>query len=473
MRVLRALQADHRPATADEQAILARWSSWGALPAVFDTRDMRAAREFVDIRAELRRLLSEQEWQAAVASTSNAHFTDAAIVSACWDLLARLGFVGGRVLEPGCGSDNFLGMAPERLAAATELVGVEVEPVTAAIAAALYPHAEIRSEGFETTRLPPGSFAAAIGNVPFGDYVLHDSMHNPARHSVHNHFLLKAADLLEPGGVLVALTSTWTLDRRNPAARRDLRARADLLGAVRLPSGAHRASAGTVVTDLVVLRRRREHEAALPFDWELTELVDTADGPARINARLAAGPQAILGVLGLGGVHATTVRVTGAADWLDQLRQQLTDIAERAEALGRTWAPVELLPPAAAPARPQRPEAGSLALPDGIAGALVEITDSGPRPVRARTSREASELRAARHLDSVLTDLRERHGRADADLANARNRHGQRFPNAARRRDLETRRVDLTAELEKLGQVDNSPANPAQAPAREDAALGI
>jgi SAM-dependent methyltransferase len=233
---LRRLEGEGRPAGPGEQAVLARWSGWGALPAVFDTRETAAAREMADVRAELRRLLSEEEWRAASASTLNAHYTDARIVAACWELLERLGFRGGWVLEPGCGSGNFLGLVPDRLAGAADLVGVEVEPITAGIAAALYPHAEIRCEGFETSRFP-AAFDAAVGNVPFGEYMLHDPAHNPARLSVHNHFLLKTVDLLAPGGVAVMVTSTWTLDARNPAARRHLHAQADLLGAIRLPSG--------------------------------------------------------------------------------------------------------------------------------------------------------------------------------------------------------------------------------------------
>jgi SAM-dependent methyltransferase len=175
--VLRALQADQRPATADEQAVLARWSGWGAVPTVFDP----ARAEFAAERAALRQLLDEQAWQAAARTTLNAHYTVAALASAMWQVLAGAGFAvsGGRVLEPGCGSGTFLGLAPD---SATRLVGVELDPTIAAIAAALYPHAEIRAQSFADTRLPANWFDLAIGNVPFAKTVLHDKVHNPGGH---------------------------------------------------------------------------------------------------------------------------------------------------------------------------------------------------------------------------------------------------------------------------------------------------
>ena len=175
-------------------------------------------------------------------------------MQAIWDTLARLGFDGGRVLEPGCGSGNFIGLAPDGAA----MTGVELDPVTAGIAAALYPDAQIRAESFAGTRLPSECFDAVAGNVPFASVKLADPVHNPGRRlSMHDHFIVKSLGLTRPGGMVALLTSRYTMDSRNPQARRQIADMADLVAAVRLPSGAHRRAAGTeVVTDLLILRRR-------------------------------------------------------------------------------------------------------------------------------------------------------------------------------------------------------------------------
>ena len=205
------------------------------------------------IRAELAGLLTAPEWAAAAASTLNAHYTDPVVVAAVWRAVQDLGFTGGPVLEPGCGSGNFIGAAPP----GAVMTGVELDPTTAAIAAALYPSAAIHAEGFEAPGWQPGSFAAVVGNVPFGGFKVYDPEFNPAGHTIHNHFLVKSLALTAPGGIVAAVTSAYTLDAASPAARRDLHALGDLLGAVRLPSGAFKAVAGTdVVTDLLIFRRR-------------------------------------------------------------------------------------------------------------------------------------------------------------------------------------------------------------------------
>src|SRR6266571_8105738 len=150
-----------------------------------------------------------------------------------------------------------------------QVTGVELDPVTAGIAAALYPQAQILAESFADTRDADGSYDLVIGNVPFGQAVLHDRRHNASGHSIHNHFIVKSLHLTRPGGLVMALTSRYTMDARNPAARREIASLADLVGAVRLPSGAHQRAAGTrVVTDLLVLRRREPGRAPDPAGWE-------------------------------------------------------------------------------------------------------------------------------------------------------------------------------------------------------------
>jgi N12 class adenine-specific DNA methylase/SAM-dependent methyltransferase len=296
LRVLRGVQAEQRAATAAEQAVLGRWSGWGAVPTVFDP----ARAEFAAERAELQQLLDEQQWQAAARTTLNAHYTDAALAAAMWQVLAEDGFAasGGRVLEPGCGSGNFLGLAPD---SARQLVGVELDPTTAAIAAALYPHAEIRAQSFADTRLPADHFDLAIGNVPFAKTVLHDKVHNAAGHSMHNHFIIKALHLTRPGGIVAVLSSHWTMDAANPAARRQITALADLVTAIRLPGSAHERAAGTeVITDLLVLHRR--DPASDPADgpgWEKTILIGgDQDSPVRINEYFNRHPRQVIGSVG-------------------------------------------------------------------------------------------------------------------------------------------------------------------------------
>lgn len=295
-------EEDGRPATPDEQEALARWSGWGALQQVFDEEDDR----FADQRAAIKELLGSAEaWSEARRTTINAHYTDPNVASAVWDAARALGFEGGRVLEPGCGAGNFMAYAPEDVG----LVGIERDRTSAAIAQLLYPDADIRPGRFEDfdARTP---FDLAIGNVPFAKVVPHDARYNRGRHTLHNYFLLKSLRMVRPGGLLLALTSRYTLDARNPAARRELAQHGDLLGALRLPSGAMRRTAGTeAIMDLLVLRRREPgQEPAGVLGWDrtvetpLTYEPDESTQSGRMNAYLADHPERVLGqsVLGRG-----------------------------------------------------------------------------------------------------------------------------------------------------------------------------
>jgi len=173
--VVAALEAGDRPATVAEQETLARWSGWGTLPHIFEAH----REEWAEERAALRQAVTEEQYQQAAATTLNAHYTDPGVVGEVWSFLQESGFTGGRVLEPGSGVGSFIGLAPE----SASMVGVELDSMTARISAALYPSAQVRNEGFETTRVPENSFVATVGNVPFGRYALHDPAHNPHSHS--------------------------------------------------------------------------------------------------------------------------------------------------------------------------------------------------------------------------------------------------------------------------------------------------
>src|SRR5699024_8530402 len=276
-------------------------------------------------RGQLRSLLSPDEWDAAARTTINAHYTDPLIVRQMWRAMTALGFDGGTVLEPGSGLGTFLGLAPET----ARMTGVELDPVTAAISRALYPHAEVRGESFADTRLPEASFDAAIGNVPFSDVALHDPVHNPTRQSMHNHFILKSLRLTRPGGMVAVLTSQYTMDAQNPGARREMAMLADLVGAIRLPAGAHRRAAGTeVVTDLLILRRREPGQPQADDLWETVTPISVDGQAAKINAYFDHHPEHVLGTLTIGhGMYGRpAVTVNGDPD---RLEADLADVLDQ------------------------------------------------------------------------------------------------------------------------------------------------
>ncbi len=349
-------------------------------------------------------LLTPPELAAAARSTLNAHYTDAALAQAIWSAATQLGFEGGQVLEPGCGSGNFIGFSP----ATAQMTGVELEPITAGIAAVLYPSARIVQGSFATARLPEASFDLVIGNVPFGDLVLHDPRHNRLGHSIHNHFIVKSLALTRPGGLVLLLTSRYTMDARNPAARREIAALADLVGALRLPSGAHQRAAGTrVVTDLLILRRREPDRAPDPTPWEGSRLTELDGAQVRINEYFLAHPGAVLGTLGAvhGAYRADDLMVTAPADTPAVFTQGLETISALARASGLAWTPVTTQTrtapePAAASAHPD----GYLqARPDGT---FTEVADGLARPFEVPRT-QVAELRALLGLRDTAVALLE------------------------------------------------------------------
>ncbi len=325
--------------------MLARWAGWGAVPQVFDDD----ADRFTSERTELRALLgTEDAWAQARRTTLNAHYTSATVVESMWRAVEGLGFGdGGRVLEPGCGSGNFIGFAPP----GASLTGIELDRTTAEIARQLYgARATIHPIGFEDHRVDDGTYDLVIGNVPFASVKPHDPVHNRGRHALHNYFLLKSLHLVRPGGLVVALTSRYTLDARNPAARREMAAIADLVGALRLPERAFAASSGTdVVVDLVVLRRRLPGQDPAGPAWSRTvPAAIEGDGPAAgaaerldINEYFDAHPDHILGQLtagrGMYREYELIVTTTGVID--EQLPAALNRLVAEARTRGATLSP--------------------------------------------------------------------------------------------------------------------------------------
>ncbi len=327
------LVAQERAATDEEHRVLARWSSWGAVPGIFDPTQQRWARH----RQELADLVGETAYRAAARTTLNAHYTEPDYAAAMWQGLQQLGFTGGRVLEPGCGAGAFLATAPPD----TDLVGVELDPSTAAIAAALHPGATVHAQSFADTRLPPDTFDAVVGNVPFAKVTLTDPHHNSGRHSIHNHFIIKSLALTRPGGLVAVLTSRFTLDARNDTARREIAELADLVTAIRLPTGAHSAMAGTeAVTDLLILQRRDTTRTTLPAWVRAAEWMDLPD--VFVNQWFHDHPDLILGNVSIGaGMHgAATVTITPTSTNIGaDLTAAITRETQRAHTEGVTWTP--------------------------------------------------------------------------------------------------------------------------------------
>ncbi|WUU86542.1 SNF2-related protein (plasmid) [Streptomyces cellulosae] len=298
-----------------------------------------------DLREQIRELLTEDEWAAARRNTINAHYTDADLVRSIWGAVRGLGFTGGRVLEPGSGSGNFIGFAPILTSSPVQMTGVEVEPTTAAIARHLYPDAEIITSGLEEVPLADGGFDGVVGNVPFGRYKRFDKVHNADLSlSIHDHFVLKSLYATRPGGVVALITSRYTMDAEKPDARERMYQLGDLVGAVRLPARAHAAAAGTdVVTDVLFLRRRMPGEEPGDKTWLTSRkrVLPGHDDELAVNAYFDAHPEYVLGELRAGsrewGPEVTVVGRTDQAP-AESLAAAAAAIAVEARAAGLTAA---------------------------------------------------------------------------------------------------------------------------------------
>ena len=288
IRTLFRLEEEHRGATAEEQQVLSQYVGWGGLADAFDPGKDSWAKEY----AELKGLLSEDEYAAARSSTLNAHYTSPVVIRSIYDAVEKIGFQSGNILEPSMGAGNFFGMLPTSMAD-SRLYGVELDSITGRIAKKLYPQADITVAGFETTDRRD-FYDLAVGNVPFGQYKVNDKAYNKLGFSIHNYFFAKAIDQVRPGGVVAFVTSRYTMDSKDSTARKHMAERADLLGAIRLPNNAFRANAGTdVVSDIIFLQKRDrpiDHEP----DW--VQLGKTEDGFA-INQYFVDHPEMILGEL--------------------------------------------------------------------------------------------------------------------------------------------------------------------------------
>lgn len=302
IKLVKQLEEQNRLATRDEQAVLAKWVGWGGLRAAFPREDGTVAKGWEKEAAQLKELLTKEEYSAAESSTRNAHYTSPEIVDAAWSIAQRLGFNGGQVLEPSVGAGNFLGLMPGDLRGASRVTGVELDRITGTIAKNLYPNANIQAPvGFEKLTVPDSFFDLAIGNPPFGSEKLYDRERTHLNKlSIHNFFFAKAIETLRPGGVLAMVVTNRFLDGQSAAARNMIQKKADFIGAIRLPNDAFLKNAGTeVTTDIVILQRREDGTTPKSGDW--LEVVDYRgkDGSAvPLNKYFANNPDMMLGDFG-------------------------------------------------------------------------------------------------------------------------------------------------------------------------------
>ena len=321
IRTLFKLEQEHRGATAEEQQVLSQYVGWGGLADAFDPGKDSWAKEY----AELKGLLSEDEYAAARSSTLNAHYTSPTVIRGIYDAVERMGFRSGNILEPSMGVGNFFGMLPDTMQD-SRLYGVELDSITGRIAKMLYPQADITVAGFETTDRRD-FYDLAVGNVPFGQYKVNDKAYNKLGFSIHNYFFAKAIDQVRPGGVVAFVTSRYTMDSKDSTARKHMAERADLLGAIRLPNNAFRANAGTdVVSDIIFLQKRDRPEDIEPA-W--VQLGKTEDGFA-INQYFVDHPEMVLGQLTTEstqyGREELTVAPIEGANLADQLTEAVRHI---------------------------------------------------------------------------------------------------------------------------------------------------
>ena len=286
IKLLKYLEGTTGQATPEQQEILSRYVGWGGLADAFDPEKPTWAAEY----AQLKELLTTEEYAAARSSTLNAHYTSPTVIQAIYEAVGRMGFETGNILEPSCGVGNFFGMLPEEMQN-SRLYGVELDSISGRIAQQLYPKADITVAGFETTDRRD-FYDLAIGNVPFGQYQVRDKAYDKLNFSIHNYFFAKALDQVRPGGVVAFVTSRYTMDAKDSTVRRYLAQRAELLGAIRLPNNAFKANAGTeVVSDIIFLQKRDRPLDIVP-EW--TQTGQTEDGFA-INRYFIDHPEMVLG----------------------------------------------------------------------------------------------------------------------------------------------------------------------------------
>ena len=364
LRVLDNIKKDGHKPTIDEKDTLAKYHGWGGCSVVFDEREGKRPQWAENINAELESLLSEDDYRAARASSTDAFYTDPFVISKMYDALSRMGFEGGSkespasespvamagpalskkdalttILEPSCGVGAFFGAMPQKIADSSKVYGVELDHVTAEIAKTLYPEHEIGNTGFEKTNFNDNAFDLAIGNVPFGDFKIDDGIHNEL---IHDYFFEKALDKVRPGGIVAFITSSGTMDKKNDSVRRELAKRADLIGAVRLPDQAFGGAGTSVTSDIIFLQKRdKERDDNDMPDWVN---VGSDNNGMPINRYFAEHPENIAGVMvktkGIHGRNMSACVPKAGETWRSSVEAALSNIEGTYLARGETVADV-------------------------------------------------------------------------------------------------------------------------------------
>ena len=287
INLLHELEIENRLATPEEQEVLSQYVGWGGLSMAFDEHNAAWAEEFKELYASL----APEEYRAAMESTLTAFYTQPVVIKAMYDVLDRLGFSQGNILEPSCGTGNFFGLLPESMQN-SKLHGVEIDSLTGRIAKQLYQKANIAIEGFEKTNLPDDHFDVVLGNVPFGEIRVNDSRYNAQKFLIHDYFFAKALDKVRAGGVVMFITSKGTMDKASPEVRKYIAQRAELLGAIRLPDNTFKANAGTEVTSDILILQKRDRVMDIEPDWVH---LDTDENGVTMNRYFVEHPEMVLG----------------------------------------------------------------------------------------------------------------------------------------------------------------------------------
>jgi len=331
IETLRRIEERNRAATPAEQAVLVKYVGWGGMPQVFAEVPPKDWREE---HAQIAQLLTKEEFAAARASTLNAHYTAPEVIQAMYAAVERLGFQGGRILEPSCGLGHFIGLMPETMHAQSPITGIELDSITARLAQKLYPNADIRDGAYEEAQLSDGAFDLAISNVPFGDYQPYDKKFNTYKFPIHDYFFAASMERVRPGGLIAFITTKGTLDKRAGHLRRHLAKQADLITAIRLPNTAFKGNANTeVTTDIVILQKRMPDQAPAGPEWEKSVSYQNDKGEEMLlNEYFVARPEQMLGRMALEGKmygRTDAALVSDGRDLTEALQEAIGRLPEK------------------------------------------------------------------------------------------------------------------------------------------------
>ena len=321
IRLLKKLEEEKRLANENEQKILSNYVGWGGLPDVFDEKKINWSEEYNILKG----LLTTEEYESARASTLTAFYTPPVVISAIYQTLQNMGVEQANILEPSCGTGNFLGMLPNGLQN-SNLYGIELDSISGRIAKQLYQKADIRVEGYEKTDLPDSFFDIAIGNVPFGDFKINDSRYDKNNFLIHDYFFAKTLDKVRPGGIIAFITSKGTMDKENPEVRKYIAQRADLLGAIRLPDNTFTKNAGTKVTSDIIFLQKRESLTDIMPDWIY---LDKNKNGIKMNKYFVDNPEMILGnmeIVSTAYGYDSTCKADNSISLEEQLNYAITNI---------------------------------------------------------------------------------------------------------------------------------------------------